>query len=175
MTLTTEMIEAHIGVQSEKVAGLDEVCKPMIRHWCEIMEDANPLYQDEEYAKKSKYGGIIAPPTQVQAYTMNALWPKVERKANSMEQLIQLFKSHGFSSIVATEQIQEYVTSLKLGDMVSYKISVASVSPLKETARGPGYFATFLYTFTNQNDEVVCNQTFTILAYKAKVGQEESS
>ncbi|MGM9943836.1 MAG: MaoC family dehydratase [Lysinibacillus sp.] len=175
MILTAEMIEAHIGIQSEKVAGLDEVCKPMIRHWCEVMEDANPLYHNEDYAKASKYGGIIAPPMQVQAYTMNALWPKVEREPNSMEKLIQLFKDNGFSSIVATEQVQEYVTPMKLGDLVSYTISVDSVSPLKETARGPGYFATFLYTFTNQRDEVICRQTFTILAYKANAGQEESS
>ncbi len=166
MTLTTEMIEAHLGITSEKVNGLDEICRPMIRHWCEVMEDANPLYTDEEYANNSKYGGMIAPPTQVQAYTMNPLWPKTEREPNSMEQLVALFREHGFSAIVATEQVQEYGVPMKLGDRISYTISVQSVSPLKQTARGPGYFATFLYHFTNQRNETVCNQSFTILAYK---------
>lgn len=166
MTLTAEMIEEYVGITSEKVNGVDEVCRPMIRHWCEVMEDTNPLYTDEEYAQHSKYGGIIAPPTQVQVYIMNPLWPKTEREPNSMEQLVSLFKAHGFSSIVATEQVQEYGVPMKLGDQISYTISVQSVSPLKQTARGPGYFATFLYCFTNQRDEIVCNQSFTILAYK---------
>lgn len=166
MTLTTEMIEAHIGIKSHKIAGLDEVCKPMIRHWCEVMEDTNPLYTDEAYAKASEYGGIIAPPTQVQVYTMNPLWPKTEREPNEMEKLVALFKQHGYTAIVATEQVQEYGVPMHLGDCISYQIEVSSVSPQKQTARGLGYFATFLYTYTNQRDEIVCKQSFTILVYQ---------
>lgn len=171
MTLTKEMIDTYIGIRSEKIAGADEVCKPMIRHWCEVMEDANPLYSDEAYAKNSKYEGIIAPPTQVQVYTMNPLWPKVERPKNEMEKLIDLFKSYGYTAIVATEQVQEYGAPMKLGDRIGYEIEVASVSPLKQTARGPGYFATFLYSFTNQDDVLVCRQSFTILLYAPQAGE----
>jgi len=39
-----------------------EASKDGIRHFVHGMGDANPLYTDEEYARKTKYGGIIAPP-----------------------------------------------------------------------------------------------------------------
>lgn len=167
MAIAEDVINQYIGIESERIEGPDEVCKPMIRHWCEVMQDANPLYQDEEYAKNSNYGEIIAPPMQVQVYTMNPLWPKPERKPNKMEQFIALLNKSGYTSIVATEQGQKYFAPMKLGDRISYTISVDKVSTEKQTSRGPGYFVTFLYKFTNQRNELVCKQTFTIFAYHA--------
>ena len=167
MSLTAEMLKEHVGVDSERIIGPDNVCRQMIRHWCEVMEDNNPLYQDEEFAAKTKYGSIIAPPTQVQVYTMTPLWPKVERAATPQELIVKLLADHGYTSIVATGQEQEYFTPMKPGDQISYTISVKEVSPQKKTARGPGFFVTFLYAYVNQRDEKVCDQTFTILAYNA--------
>lgn len=40
-----------------------EVEKRHIRQFAEAIGDFNPLYVDEEYAAKTSYGGIIAPPT----------------------------------------------------------------------------------------------------------------
>lgn len=40
-----------------------EVEKRHIRQFAAAIGDENPLYTDEEYAAKSPYGGIIAPPT----------------------------------------------------------------------------------------------------------------
>ena len=41
---------------------LYEVEKGAIRRFADAVDDYNPLYHDEEYARKSKYGSIIAPP-----------------------------------------------------------------------------------------------------------------
>ncbi|GHI00987.1 MaoC family dehydratase N-terminal domain-containing protein [Neobacillus kokaensis] len=40
-----------------------EVDKRHIRQFAQAIGDDNPLYTDEEYAAKTPYGGIIAPPT----------------------------------------------------------------------------------------------------------------
>ena len=40
-----------------------EIEKGMIRRFVRAVGDSNPLWQDEESAKKTSYGGIIAPPT----------------------------------------------------------------------------------------------------------------
>lgn len=175
MAIAEKVFNNYTGVDSEPIVGVDAVCEQMIRHWTEVMEDTNPLYSDPQYAENTKYKGIIAPPMQVQVYTMNPLWPKPEREPNSMESLLKVMAEEGYSTIVATEQNQEYFTPMKPGDRISQVVSVKEVSPEKQTARGPGYFVTFAYKFTNQNNDIVCQQTFTILVYKSTVAVKEES
>src|SRR5699024_5320505 len=53
--------ESVIGLTSEPF--IFEVEKGHIRKFADSIGDSNPLYRDEEYADKTTYGGIIAPPT----------------------------------------------------------------------------------------------------------------
>lgn len=167
MGLKQEVIDGYLGIDSEVIKGPDAVCEQMIRHWVEVMEDSNPLYSDSEYAANSEYGGIIAPPMQVQVYIMEQQWPKADRDPSPMENFVEVLADAGYTAIVATQQEQEYFEPMKLGDEISYTISVDKVSDEKQTARGPGYFVTFIWTYKNQRDELVCKQSFTILAYNA--------
>src|SRR5713226_4508197 len=45
-----------LGVYSEVVE------RGAIRRYCQAMGNLNPLYLDEEYARDTRYGGVIAPP-----------------------------------------------------------------------------------------------------------------
>ena len=61
-------LEAEFAKYVGKAVGPPEVARdpvnePMIRHWCEAMGDANPVYTDADAAAKSVHGGIVAPPT----------------------------------------------------------------------------------------------------------------
>ena len=58
--ITQEMRDV-IGVESEAVTY--DVERGAIRKFAEAIGDDNPLYVDEEAARKSRYGGVIAPPT----------------------------------------------------------------------------------------------------------------
>jgi acyl dehydratase len=53
--------ERFIGHRSEPVVNLVE--KGAVRKFAEAIGDPNPLYIDEEAAKASRYGRLIAPPT----------------------------------------------------------------------------------------------------------------
>ena len=53
--------ERFIGHRSEAVVNVVE--KGAVRKFAEAIGDPNPLYVDEEVAKASRYGGLIAPPT----------------------------------------------------------------------------------------------------------------
>jgi acyl dehydratase len=53
--------EQFIGHRSEAVVNVVE--KGAVRKFAEAIGDPNPLYVDEEAAKASRYGGLIAPPT----------------------------------------------------------------------------------------------------------------
>jgi len=46
--------------------------KETIRKYAEAIADKNPLYNDEEAAKESPYGSIIAPPTSAAIYSISA-------------------------------------------------------------------------------------------------------
>ena len=39
------------------------VTTDVIRHFADAMGDSNPLWRNQEYARQTRWGGIIAPPT----------------------------------------------------------------------------------------------------------------
>ncbi len=50
-----------VGTRSKPVANLIE--RGAVRKFAEAIGDPNPLYVDEAAAKRSRYGGLVAPPT----------------------------------------------------------------------------------------------------------------
>jgi len=114
-----EELKADVGREGPRLVAVDEVCRPMIRHWCEAMQDGNPLYTDEEYARKSKYGGIIAPPTMVLTWTMPPLWPPTDRPPHPFEQYLEKLDKAGFYGILFTNVAQKYLRPLFPGDHIT--------------------------------------------------------
>ena len=58
--ITPEM-RAAIGVESEPYT--NDVEKGAILKFARAIGDTNPIYSDDEAARQSRYGGLIAPPT----------------------------------------------------------------------------------------------------------------
>ena len=63
------------------VVGPDAVNQAMIRHWVEAMGDTNPVYVDEAAAVAAGFGGVVAPPTMLQAWVMRGYRASVEADA----------------------------------------------------------------------------------------------
>ena len=78
-TLDWSEVEPYIGKLTPPRVPLDEVSESDIRHWCEVMQDANPLYSDTEYARNSEYGGMIAPPAMVQSWSMMGMGASMDQ------------------------------------------------------------------------------------------------
>ncbi|MET9057497.1 bifunctional MaoC family dehydratase N-terminal/OB-fold nucleic acid binding domain-containing protein [Streptomyces antibioticus] len=135
-------------------AGRDPVNAPMIRHWCEVMGDANPAYTGP---------GAIAPPTMLQAWIMAGLSPHTGR-ARPYEELLALLEEAGCTSIVATDCEQEYLRPLRPGDEVTYDSVIESVSPRKTTRLGTGYFVT-TRTDVRVGPVLVGTHRFRVLKY----------
>lgn len=51
--------------------GNKEVTRDSVRHFAQGMGDPNPLWQDEKYARRTRWGGLIAPPT----YLYTVIYP----------------------------------------------------------------------------------------------------
>ncbi len=60
-SIITNKMRAVIGVESVPVN--QEIEKGAIIRFAQAIGDPNPLFTDEAAARKSRYGGLIAPPT----------------------------------------------------------------------------------------------------------------
>jgi uncharacterized OB-fold protein/acyl dehydratase len=131
------------------------------------MGDANPVYTDPEAAARSVHGGIVAPPTMLQAWTLPGLAPASEKPPPSvLSRIVGELDEAGFTGVVATDCEQEYLRYLRPGDRLSLTTTIEEVSEQKQTALGTGYFITSLMTFRDQTDQTNAHMRFRILKFK---------
>lgn len=93
--------------------------------FAKALGDLNPLYVEEEEARKSKYGGLLAPPT----------FPVTLASAN-MDPDLFFELDLNFASIVHGEQEFVYFRPLKVGEKVRIEGRVADIKE-KQGSEGP--------------------------------------
>jgi acyl dehydratase len=176
-----DFAKAWLGDVSEPAWGGYPVSEAQILYWCDMVEDANPLYVDGDYARKSRHGGVIAPPVSLITWAMPRAgqqgvdfaapdcgapgrrpWPPRAASARSLK------TPPGTSETIAQGSAQAYGTPLRPGDRVYARSEVVNCSPRKQTRLGPGYFQTNLDTYYNQRHEIVGTNVFTLLRYGVK-------
>jgi uncharacterized OB-fold protein/acyl dehydratase len=165
-----QRLRAVLGVKlGEPALARDPVNLPMIRHWCDAVDDRNPAYTDPEFAERSLHRGIVAPPTMLQAWTMPGLVTKEAREARNATGIfgaLRLLDEAGFTSVVATNCTQEYVRYLRPGDLLSAETVIEAVSEEKKTALGVGHFVTQRTTYRDQHGERVASMSFRLLKFR---------
>jgi len=147
----------------------DAVNEAMIRQWCDALEDANPVYTDPAAAKGSVHGGVVAPPTMLQAWILSGpemARPMSEQRQDLQKELHLLLGESGYPAVVATDCEQEYTRYLKPGDRLSATTVIESISQEKATALGIGYFIDTRTTFRDQQGETVGSMRFRVLKFK---------
>jgi acyl dehydratase len=60
-SLITDEVRAVIGKESEPSTSPDRVTLTEIRRFSQSVMDESPIYHDEEFAAKTKFGGVVAP------------------------------------------------------------------------------------------------------------------
>jgi len=164
-------LEAYIGKpMGPPTTAPDPVNVPMIRHWVDALDDRNPVYLDEEFAKTTRFGGVVAPPAMLQPWTMAR--PQIEGIAERggrpddthHDNPIPVLDEAGYVGILATNSEFEFVRYLKPGDHVHLTTEVESISNRKTTGLGQGYFLTWITTYM-VGDEVVGRQLFRVFKF----------
>ncbi len=147
--------------------GRDLVNEPMIRAWCDAMGDTNPAYLDADAAGKTVHGGLVAPPTMLDAWTMDgfSMAEGYDEPRNEQHRLHKLLNDYGYSGVVGTDTEQSFLRYLRPGDQVSAETIIEAVSEEKATALGIGYFITTRTIFRDQNSEEVGWMTFRVLKF----------
>lgn len=145
--LTAEMREQAIGVQSNPLTM--EVEKGAIMKFAEAIGDNNPLWTDEVLARKSKYGGLITPPTFLRSI-------RIERP--------ELPFDLPFTRLLDGGSDWEYFQAVRVGDHIT---ATSQITDLQERSGRMGLMIimTNLITYFNQFKEVVATQTNTSIRY----------
>jgi uncharacterized protein len=128
---------------------------PMIRQWCAALGDTNPVYLDAVWAAQTTFGELVAPPAMLQSWTHpdRRFPPPATGSADDAEEQLNLaLIAAGYSGVVATRCRARYSRYLRLGDRTSYESTIESVSELKQTALGAGYFITRTNTYRDQSE-----------------------
>ena len=159
-------IYAYVGRENgPPKKGNDDVNLAMIRQWAEIMADELPVYTDPEFAATTSKGGIIAPPSMLQAWSMEGYPMAGNPPADEQRDLHAVFDAHGFTGVLGTNTTTEMYRDLRPGDSVTAHTVIDTISEQKATARGIGYFIETLTHFTDQNGEEVGKQVFRVLKF----------
>jgi acyl dehydratase len=144
----TEELKNQVGVEWPPL--VFEIEKGMIRHFAQAVGDPNPLWQDGEYAARSSYGGIIAPPT----FVITLGFSRIERMlAPSPSQAVL----HGSTEL-------EYYKPVRPGDVITVTTRIANVRE-RQGKMGKTVFVTLDIGYKNQRQEVVarCRQMAIIV------------
>ena len=152
MTESSQSIEElknKIGAEWE--LGVYEIDRGMIRRFAQAIDDPNPLWQDEEYAKKSRYGGLIAPPT----FTVTIGFEQIAQKMTSLMPGTRL---HGSTELECYELVRP-------GDTITVSGKIADIRERQGKKLGTMVFMTLDITYKNQRQELVAKCRQMIISY----------
>jgi hypothetical protein len=150
-----------LKMESGTIRALDKVSKSDIRHWCEMLGDADP-----DYTAKIAAGKKNAPPTMIMVWAQPALWPP-KPASEPHEKLLQLLDQAGYECTAGISLEQEFKGPVRIGDRLSYKVKVAGLSKGEEaTKMGKGYIVDLHYTFLDGSGKVVSTQKYKVLKFR---------
>ena len=152
-------------------------CEYLIRHWCETVEDGNPLYLDEEYAKSQGYDGVIAQPGMlICTLTLPYRWPYVEGRKSRRLMHFQLKELLELPVGILASYETFFKLPVQIGDRLTTTARLLSISDFKRTRLGEGYFTKIQTLYTNQREETVCETITNLFSYGGadKLGEEVS-
>jgi len=155
--MISEEVKQFIGKADPPI--IRHVEKGAIRRYAEAVGNDNPLYQDDEYARRSLYGSIIAPPGFFG-------WPtktpcSCTGLADIVGELQAALARGGFPRILDGGISYDFFLPVRAGDILIASPKVTGLSE-KEGKGGTMIICNFETTYTNQNGNLVAkaNQTF---------------
>jgi acyl dehydratase len=149
------------------------VSEYLSRHWCETLEDGNPLYLDEEYARSRGYRGVIAPPGSfMTAFAMQFRWPWPPSGGEPAPHIHYDIKNAlGLPVGIIGSVDVEMGVPLHVGDRLSVSQRLVDISQWKKTRLGEGHFWTMDRLYRNQDGELVARERMSAFGY----GREDAS
>lgn len=170
MSDVMEEVAALIGVDQYPEVGEFPVERGYIWTTCASVENANPLFWDDQVAEEVT-GGPIAPPTMLSVWFRPHHWaPGRTEAALPLQVHFDLKQRFGLPEAVMTDNTITFYEPVRPGDRLRTHQVLRSVSEEKTTKLGTGRFWVIEVVYTNQRDELVGVESYTGFGYRRAEG-----
>src|SRR4030042_1517112 len=123
-----------------------------IKEFAEAIGDDNPIYFDPIYARNSRFGGILAPPT----FTFTKLFWQRDGSTADIPGLDYRYVVHG-------EEEYEYLKPIIAGDLLRCEAKITKAYEKEGKRGGKMIFVVFDYNYYNQQGEKVLVSRSTMI------------
>ena len=145
--ITQEMRDA-IGVESEPATHLVEA--GAILKFAQAIGDPNPVFNDENAARESRYGGLIAPPTFLRSMGPGPMKAQVRSP---------------YPANLDGGSEWEYFEPVRSGDCITVTVKVVDISE-RQGRLGNMVFTVRETRYVNQSGKTVATQRGTGISYQ---------
>lgn len=153
-SMISNEIQSMVGLWSEPV--VLEVERGAIARLADAIDDPNPLFRDEEYARNTKYGGIIAPPGFFG-------WPVGGGDIEAgMSRVVGAVAQAGMLRILDGGIELNFYIPVRAGDMLVTYGKLADVRE-KQTSQGKMMFLIIEQKYLNQDGAMVAVARQTLI------------
>ncbi len=153
-SLITGELRKSIGVPSEAI--VFKVEEGAIQRYAQAIGDPNPLYNDPDFASKTKHRRLMAPP----GFTG---WPV--QVGRPTEKLVESLVRAGAPPRILDGGVEfEFIEPIGAGDVLTATPKIASITE-RETRLGKTMFTTAEITFVNQEGIAVLRSRSTLIQF----------
>lgn len=139
-------VDLEVGIHSLQMN--EYITTDLIRHYAEAVGDRNPLWNDQAYAEKTSWKGIIAPPTITDSIAVS--WPTRRGPVSDLK-----FELPGLPA----GSKRQWFTVMRPGDKIRLVDELVELEEKKSKQKGPIrlFLETYKRSYINQNDETVAD------------------
>jgi len=153
-SLITDELRKLIGMTLETM--VFKVEEGAIQRYAQAIGDPNPLYNDPDFASKTKYGRLLAPP----GFTG---WPV--KAGLDMFKLVESLVKAGAPSRLLDGGVEfEFIEPIGAGDVLTSTTKIASITE-RETRLGKTLFNTLETTLVNPKGDVALKGWSTFIMF----------
>jgi len=153
-SLVTDEMRGLIGKTLDTI--VFKVEEGAIQRYAQAIGDPNPLFNDPDYAKKTKYGRLLAPP----GFTG---WPV--KAGRPTEKLFAFLVKAGAPPRILDGGIEfEFIEPFGAGEVLTATSKIAKVTE-RETKLGKTMFTTAEVAYVNEKGNVALRSWATIIQF----------
>ena len=164
-SLVTKEMKKAIGTWRMPKFTPEDVTIWGVLRYVAATEDPNPLWRDEEYAKQTRWGGIIAPPTFIDVYSpINRQFR--EQGGEPMLKVLP-FVPPFERTFLGSEEF-EFFTPIRIGDAISSE-AVLGDAYEKQSRSGAGRLVFFQHNmaYHNQRGQLLARCKYTLVSVES--------